>query len=121
MVSPCHPPVKGDTKIYYLQMECLIRLVVVLKIKVKVTLRLAIYRQSDRLGQVNPCGHSPYVTSSLTRSWVCVLRICLAFRQMYVSHILKMLSFALYTSLLSVRALQSRACLSYVSYATTAA
>jgi hypothetical protein len=23
--------------------------------------------------QVNPCGHSPYATSSLTRGWVCFL------------------------------------------------
>jgi hypothetical protein len=39
--------------------------------------------------QLNPCGHRPYVTSSLTRRWVCcLLWICLAFRQAYVSHIL---------------------------------
>jgi hypothetical protein len=37
--------------------------------------------------QRNPCCHSPYVTASLTRRWVCLLRICLAFRQVYVSHI----------------------------------
>jgi hypothetical protein len=49
--------------------------------KVKVTLRLAVYRQSVRLGdkplethdqrlflQLSSCGNSPYVTSSLTRS-----------------------------------------------------
>jgi hypothetical protein len=24
-------------------------------------------------GQLNPCGHSPYVTSSLMRRWVCLL------------------------------------------------
>jgi hypothetical protein len=35
--------------------------------------------------QLNPCGISPYVTSSLTRRWVCLLWICLAFRQMYLS------------------------------------
>jgi hypothetical protein len=23
--------------------------------------------------QLTPCGHSPYVTSSLTRGWVCLL------------------------------------------------
>jgi hypothetical protein len=52
--------------------------------KVKVTLRLAVYRQSVRLGvkpfeihdqtffQLNSCGNSPYVTSSLTRRWVCI-------------------------------------------------
>jgi hypothetical protein len=32
-------------------------------------------------------GNSPYATSALTRGWVCLLRICLAFRQVYVSHI----------------------------------
>jgi hypothetical protein len=37
--------------------------------------------------QLNHCGHSPYVTSSLTRRWVCFLWICLAFRQTHVSHI----------------------------------
>jgi hypothetical protein len=53
--------------------------------RVRVTLRLAVYSQSRRLGvkplethdqyfyQLNPCGHSPYVTSSLTRRWVCLL------------------------------------------------
>jgi hypothetical protein len=29
---------------------------------------------------------SPYVASSLTRRWVCLLWICLAFRQVYISH-----------------------------------
>jgi hypothetical protein len=65
-----------------------------LSLKVEVTLRLAVYRQSVRLGtkplethdqrfffQLNPCGRSPYVTSSLTRRLDCLLRICLAFRQ----------------------------------------
>jgi hypothetical protein len=37
--------------------------------------------------QLNPCCHSPYVTFSLTRRWVCLLWICLAFREVYVSHI----------------------------------
>jgi hypothetical protein len=54
------------------------------KVEFVVTLRLAVYRQSVRLGvkplkthdqsfffQLNSCGNSPYVTSSLTRSWVC--------------------------------------------------
>jgi hypothetical protein len=58
------------------------------------------YRQSVRLGvrpleahderfffQVNSFGKSLYVTSSLTRRWVCLLWIRLAFRQVYVSHI----------------------------------
>jgi hypothetical protein len=37
--------------------------------------------------QLNPCGHSPYVTSCLTRRWVCFLWIFLTFRRVYVSHI----------------------------------
>jgi hypothetical protein len=60
--------------------------------KITVTLRLAVYRQSVRLGdkpleahgqrfilQLNPCGHSPYVTSSLTRGSVCCLQLLLIF------------------------------------------
>jgi hypothetical protein len=34
-----------------------------------------------------PCGNSPYVTSPPTRRWVCLLWICLAFRQGCASHI----------------------------------
>jgi hypothetical protein len=59
---------------------------------IRVTLRLAVCRQSVRLGdkplethdhrsfffQLGPCGNSPYVISSLTRRWVCLLWICLA-------------------------------------------
>jgi hypothetical protein len=37
--------------------------------------------------QLSPLDISPYVTSSLTRRWVCLLWICLAFRQVYISHI----------------------------------
>jgi hypothetical protein len=37
--------------------------------------------------QLSPFCNSPYVTSSLTRRWVCLLWICLAFRQAYVSHL----------------------------------
>jgi hypothetical protein len=68
--------------------------------KVKVTLPLAVYRQSVRLVkpfethderlfffQRNPCGHRPYVTSSFTRRCVRLLWIILAFRQVYVPHI----------------------------------
>jgi hypothetical protein len=71
-----------------------------MKVKVKVTLRLGVYRQWIRLGvepletldrrfflQLYHCGHSLYVTSSLTRKWVCLLWTCLAFRQMYISFI----------------------------------
>jgi hypothetical protein len=56
----------------------------------RVTLWLAVYRQSVRLGdkpleistsnflfRLNTCGHSPYVSSSLTRGWVCCLQLLL--------------------------------------------
>jgi hypothetical protein len=33
--------------------------------------------------QLNSSGNSPYVTSSLTRRWVCLVWICLAFRQVW--------------------------------------
>jgi hypothetical protein len=36
--------------------------------------------------QLNLCGRSPYVTSSLTREWIRLLWICLASCQVYVSH-----------------------------------
>jgi hypothetical protein len=60
------------------------------QVKVGVTLRLAVYRQSLRLVasplrcttrdcffflQLNPSVHSPYVASSLTRGWGCLLWI----------------------------------------------
>jgi hypothetical protein len=61
------------------------------RVRVRVTLQLAVYRQSLRLGdkplrlttsnfvfQLNTCFHSPYVTSSLTRGWVCSLQLLLA-------------------------------------------
>jgi hypothetical protein len=41
----------------------------------------------DCFPQLNLCGISPYVTSTLTRKWICLLWICLAFRQVYISHI----------------------------------
>jgi hypothetical protein len=57
-------------------------------VRVSVNLWLAVYRQSVHLGakplethdhffQLNICGHSPYVTSSLTRGWVCRLQLLL--------------------------------------------
>jgi hypothetical protein len=62
------------------------------RVRVRVALRLAVHRQSVRLGaklleahdrrsflQLNPWGHSPYVATSLTRRWVCLLGICLPF------------------------------------------
>jgi hypothetical protein len=56
----------------------------------QVTLRLAVYSQSVRLGdkplethvtvffQLNTYGHNPYVTSSIMRGWVCRLQLLLA-------------------------------------------
>jgi hypothetical protein len=67
------------------------------KVKDRVTLWQAVYRQSVCLGikpdqrvfflQLNTSGDNPYVTSSLSRRWVCLLRICLAFRQAYILHL----------------------------------
>jgi hypothetical protein len=48
--------------------------------------------------QLNFRSTSPYVTSSLTR-WVCLLRICLAFYQVYISHIYHIIdNSSIYTS-----------------------
>jgi hypothetical protein len=64
-----------------------------LKIKVKVTLRLAVLAPGplrpttrDFFPQLNPWGHSPYVTPSLKRRWVRLSRICMAFRQVYIEN-----------------------------------
>jgi hypothetical protein len=60
------------------------------RVRVRITLRLAVYRQSVRLGakplethdqyffQLKPCSHSPYVTFSVTRGWICNLQFLLA-------------------------------------------
>jgi hypothetical protein len=59
--------------------------------RIRINLRLAAYRKSLHLGaklleehdqrfffpQLNPYGHSPHVTSSLTRGWVCRLLLLL--------------------------------------------
>jgi hypothetical protein len=71
--------------------------------------------------QLNACGHSPYATSTLTRGWICLLWICSAFvkcKFRTYSMILKILSYALYASPLSVQALESRSCISCLSYST---
>jgi hypothetical protein len=59
------------------------------RVRVRVSLRLAVYSQSVHLGakplethdqyffQLNTCGYSPYITFSLTRSWVCRLQLLL--------------------------------------------
>jgi hypothetical protein len=61
---------------------------VIYSLKVIVTLRLSVYGQSVYLGvrllethdrffiQLNPCGHSPYVISSLTRNGSVVYYFC---------------------------------------------
>jgi hypothetical protein len=74
--------------------------------------------------QLSPYGHSPCVTSSLTRRWACLLWICLAVVKCTYrtySMLSKIIPFTIYTSPLSVQALQSRSCLSYLPYAITAA
>jgi hypothetical protein len=74
--------------------------------------------------QLNPYGHNPYITPFLTRGWVCLLWRVLAFVKCgYRTYniLLKILPFPLYTSPLSIQALESRSCLSYLYYATTAA
>jgi hypothetical protein len=61
--------------------------------------------------QLNRCDHSPYVASSMTIRWVCLLRIGFAFVKCTYrtySRLLKILPFAKYTSPLSVQALESR-------------
>jgi hypothetical protein len=74
--------------------------------------------------QLNPCSHNPYVTSSLTGWWVCLLWISLAFvkcKYGTYSMTLKILPLTIYKSPLLIQALQSRSCLSYLSYATAVA
>jgi hypothetical protein len=44
-------------------------------------------RQLEFFFQLNCCSRSPHVTSSLTRGWVGLVRICLVFYQVYISHI----------------------------------
>jgi hypothetical protein len=63
---------------------------VLVRVRVRVTLRLAVYRHQFVLAtnplrhttrilifQPNTCSYSPYVTSSLTRGWVCCLQLLL--------------------------------------------
>jgi hypothetical protein len=67
------------------------------RVRVRMTLRLAVYHQSVRLGtephethgqkyfpQVNTCGHSPYITSSLTRRLVCHLQLLMTLASAFV-------------------------------------
>jgi hypothetical protein len=66
--------------------------------------------------QLNSYRHSPCVTSSLTRGWICLFWICLAFVKCTYrtySMILKMLPFTIYTSPLPVQAFHWRSCQCY--------
>jgi hypothetical protein len=63
-------------------------------LRVRVTLRLAVCCQSvrplrittkDSFFQMNPCGNNPYVTSCLTRRWVCLLWIGFSFIKVKVT------------------------------------
>jgi hypothetical protein len=97
-----------------------------LPVRVRVTVRLTVYRQSVRLGdkpledhdqsffllQPNPCGHRPYVTYSLTRGWICPLWRCLASVKCTYRTCSTLLNILSCTSPLSVQGLQSRSCLS---------
>jgi hypothetical protein len=73
-------------------------------------LTLSLFRLTARVifWHLNPCGHSPYVTSSVTRGWVGLLWICLAFvKGTYrtYSMLFEIFPFAQYKSPLSVQAL----------------
>jgi hypothetical protein len=65
--------------------------------RLRVTLRLVVYRQSARLhseplethgqnlfSQLNTCSHSPYITSSLRRRWVSHLQLLLALASAFI-------------------------------------
>jgi hypothetical protein len=66
--------------------------------------------------RLNPLGNGPYVTSSLTIRWVCLLWVCLwsSLHFAYITCYCKILPFALHTSPLSVQALESRSWVSYI-------
>jgi hypothetical protein len=77
-------------------------------IRVRVTLRLTVYRRSIRLGarplanhdqrfvfQLNPCGNSPYVTSSLTRRRFVSYECAWLFLKCIMSNIYHVIEFCL--------------------------
>jgi hypothetical protein len=68
-----------------------------LRVRARATLRLAVYHQSVHLGakplethcqnfyfKLNTCSHSPYVTSSLVRWWVCRSQLLLAHTSAFI-------------------------------------
>jgi hypothetical protein len=73
-----------DSQVFSLQADSQVSTFLKAKVKVKVTIRLAVYRQSVGLrvkpleaheqrpffSSLNTCGHSPYAKPSLTRRWV---------------------------------------------------
>jgi hypothetical protein len=67
------------------------------RVRVRVTLRLAVYRQTVRLGaktlethgqnffsKLNTCGHSLHVTSSRQRRWICHLQLLLGLASAFI-------------------------------------
>jgi hypothetical protein len=67
------------------------------RFRVRVTLRVAVYRQSVHLGaeplethgqnvfpQLKSCSHSPYITTFLTRGWVCYLQLLLVLASAFI-------------------------------------
>jgi hypothetical protein len=73
--------------------------------------------------QPNAFDHSPYVTSSCTRKWGCLLWICQASSSVRIAHVAcywKFLLCTIHKSSVNV-GFAKQTCLSYVSYATTAA
>jgi hypothetical protein len=110
-----------------------------LTLQVRVTLRLAVYRKPVHLGAKPLEVHDQreFIFFNWTLAVIALVQHPLLREDGFASYehvwafvkctyrtysmLLKILSCAIYTSPLSVQALQSRLCLSYVSYATTAA
>jgi hypothetical protein len=79
--------------------------------------------RAENFFQLNPSVHRPYIASSVTRGWVFSYEYAWPFIKCTYrtySILLKIIPCAVYTSPLSVQGLQSRSCINYVSYATTA-
>jgi hypothetical protein len=84
-------------QVYYTTIPCTSLSLRHLSVRVIVTSRLTVYRQSVCLSakpletqgqnfffQLNTCGHSPYVTSSLTRGWICRLQLLLVLASAFI-------------------------------------